>query len=89
MCEYCWNADKEGKKQQEHCPHTPKDPYLITFELLKAQIVKKWIETGNKHFRVYKRAVFNPPQNSYVWQATDIGDNGLPIKKEKLSIHFI
>lgn len=89
MCEFCWNADKEGKETKEPCPYTPEAPYLITFELLKQQIVDKWITTGIKHFRVYKRAIFNPPKNSYVWQAADLADNGIPRKKENLSIHFI
>ena len=87
MCELCWNADKE-EEEVALCPVT-QEPYVITFNQLKEEVLKKWMTTGNIHYRVHKNSIFNPPKQSYVWNASKCDDNGHLEKEATLSIQFI
>jgi len=87
MCEQCWNAD-EKEEEIPVCPQT-KQPYMITLNQLKEEVIKKWISTGNLHFRVHKKAIYNPPKESYVWEASKCNDSGHLLEEALLSIQFI
>ena len=87
MCESCWNADVE--KTTDECSSKENDSFIFTFEQLKEKIIQKWIDTGLKNFRVFKKAIFNPPSQSYTWEATQCDHNGTLLKKENLSIQIV
>ena len=74
MCELCWNAD-EKEEEPSLCPETHQ-PYVITLNQLKEEVVKRWISTGNIHYRAHKRAIYNPPKQSYVYEASHHSDSG-------------
>jgi hypothetical protein len=45
--------------------------------------------TDNIHYRVHKNTIFNPPKQSYVWNALKCDDNGHLEEETTLSIQFI
>lgn len=87
MCELCWNAD-ENSQEHEVCPKT-REPYVITLCQLKEEVIKKWISTGNLHYRVHKKAIYNPPKQSYAVEAAHKNDSGHLLEEALLSIQFI
>lgn len=80
-----WNADVETN----HAASSEQEPFLITFEQLKEDVVAKWIKTGEKNYRVLKKTIFNPPSQSYNWEASHEDHNGNVVKKDKLSIQLV
>ena len=87
MCESCWNAD--AKETKEACKSKGNEPFIFTFEQMKEKVIQKWVETGMKNFRVIKDVIFNPPNQSYTWEATQFDHNGTPLKKADLSIQIV
>ncbi len=85
MCELCWDADQainEGVSAHEK-------PFVITFDQLKDVVLEKWIQTGKRNFRIKKCAIYNPPSESYQWEAFHVGNKGSSMKKANLSLNFV
>lgn len=79
MCENCWNADsREQALKRADCDGNLV-PFL-TMAQLKDRLYLEWKEKNQTSFRIYKEAIFNPPEGDYSWHAMQNSDVCLNIK---------